>query len=268
MNSGFCWSVGLTRSPEQFCPLVGVEVACCDRSLADAAQRAGGNDVPDAVTEAARDEAVVSSARGWHHEGLIAPSVDENTRVDRRWRMKREARQAARERRLEERSPDDAAHAVRPRHSALERHPPLDNEIGPGELRRRIVEQQVQQIRGPVKRQVRDHAEGLARQRDGGGVGFDHLDVRPAVAEPARETRVELDGNDALGDPRKLACQLASASAEIDDDVICAHPGVADELLRDTATKKMLATRRARARTVYAPACHGRRRSTSAYRTF
>jgi hypothetical protein len=46
-----------------------------------------------------------------------------------------------------------------------------------------------------------------------------------------------------LRDPCELRSQPASARAEIDDDVVCADSRVPDELLRDAATKEVLATR-------------------------
>jgi hypothetical protein len=122
----------------------------------------------------------------------------------------------------------------------------------------------VQEVGSPVERQVRDDAERLARKRERGGVGFDHLHVGPAATEPACKTWVELDCDYAARDPRELARDSAGACAEIDDKVVCAHPGIADKLLRDRAIKKVLATRRGRPRTTCAPACHGKQRSRSA----
>jgi hypothetical protein len=46
-----------------------------------------------------------------------------------------------------------------------------------------------------------------------------------------------------LRDPCELRGKPASARAEIDNDVVCADSRVPDELLRDAATKEVLATR-------------------------
>jgi hypothetical protein len=143
---------------------------------------AAGTTTADAVAEAVRDEAVIAHNRRSRHQRLIAASVDEDARVNCRRRIEGEAREQARERRLEERTPHHAAHAARPGHCPLERHAPLDHEIRSGEWRRRIVQEQVQQIGRPVERQVRDHPELLAWKRDRCGVSLDDLDVRPAAA--------------------------------------------------------------------------------------
>src|SRR5436305_397833 len=104
---------------------------------------------------------------------------------------------------------------------------------------------------------VRDDAERLARERDGGGVGLDDVYVRPASTEPVGEPGIELDRDDPPRAPRELAGEPACTCAEIDDEVVLTNGRVANELRRDCAAKKVLATRAGRPRTTRGPACHG-----------
>src|SRR4051794_28704107 len=85
-------SAGRSARPsptKQLGPLVCVKVACCDPSLNPAEQRAAGSYMANATAEAIGDEAVVASDRSSLHQGLVAPSVDEDAGVDGRRRIER-----------------------------------------------------------------------------------------------------------------------------------------------------------------------------------
>ena len=117
----------------------------------------------------------------------------------------------------------------------------------------------MQEIVRATERQVRNDAEGLSRQLDDGCVSFDDGDVVPATAEAGGQPRIELDRDHSAGYTRELSCEPPCSRAEVDDDVVPADAGVADELCcQGTGAEEVLATRCRQPRAWCAPACHGR----------
>src|SRR4051794_37042618 len=116
----------LPSPSKQLGPLVGVKVARRNSPLAESPQGAAVDNAAEAVAEAIRDEAVVASDRPKRNQRLVAPSVDEDARVDRGSWLEREAREPARKSYLERRSPHHSVDAARPRHGTLESDSPLD----------------------------------------------------------------------------------------------------------------------------------------------
>jgi hypothetical protein len=95
------------------------------------------------------------------------------------------------------------------------------------------------------KGQVRDHSEGLARQRHQLCVTLDQLDAR-IRAEPRLELsqrrRVELDRAHTGTRVGKGTSEHAAAGTEVEGERPGPDPGVPDELVGEGATTKSVAT--------------------------
>ena len=103
----------------------------------------------------------------------------------------------------------------------------------------------MQEIVRATERQVRDDAEGLARQLDNGCIRFHDRHVVPATAESRGEPRIELSPRrPGVLYARELSCEPPRSCPEVDDDVVLADAGVADELCcQGTGAEEVLATR-------------------------
>jgi len=110
-----------------------------------------------------------------------------------------------------------------------------------------------------VERQVRHHAKRLARKRNAGRIALNDLHPAAAAAEARNQVRIELDRDDTRPHPHQLHGQPAAARPEIEDKVVRADTGVADDLRRERLrAEEMLATCAARpARTSCARLGHG-----------
>ena len=109
---------------------------------------------------------------------------------------------------------------------------PLDDEVGPDQGAGRIVEEAVQDRRGPAERRVRDHAIRRTRERHVAHVGM-HDDHVGRGCEPHRqppdERRVELDREYRRGTLGERRGQETGAGADVDDAVVARDTSVGNE---------------------------------------
>jgi hypothetical protein len=108
----------------------------------------------------------------------------------------------------------------------------LQQEVGAGEGRARVVEQAMQQIGGCAERNVGDDPERFGWKRYAKRVALDDLDVRVRVhlcAERGRPSRIDLD----CAHARRSACQLggqhAAARPDLDHEVARLDVRLGDE---------------------------------------
>ena len=209
-----------------------VEVArgcASSRKLLDLPRRRHG---VQAAPEARGDEAMEPLVRVERDERRWAAPERDDAGIDAGRGVERDARQPSRDDDLVRRAPDDALHAARPRQPELRRDAPLDHEIRADEAARRVVEQLVEDRGRLVERQVRDHREVFARERDREHVGLEHADVRPAAVQLRRPATVLLDREHAARGPRQLRRQAPAAGADVDDEIARADARLAHELRR------------------------------------
>ena len=103
-----------------------------------------------------------------------------------------------------------------------------------------------QDRRRPVKREVRDDAERIGWKLDLSRVRADEIDVLPAIAQARGQAPVQLDRDDSSRDARELPRQPPGAGAEVENEVVAADPGVANELRgKRVRAEEMLAMRAA-----------------------
>src|SRR5689334_11492287 len=116
---------------EELCPGMSVEITSREPWW----QAKVARDTAHAEPEAGRNVPVIARHRLGLHERRLSTPEDENSRIDARRRLEDPPRESARQRDLVERTPDGAADAARPGHGTLERHSPLDHQIGADERR-------------------------------------------------------------------------------------------------------------------------------------
>jgi hypothetical protein len=195
------------------------------------------------VTETASHERAVTVRAPAGDQRNRTTAKDKHASINSRRRLKHAAWQPTRHRALVPRTPKNTAHAARPWQRALQRNPPLDDQIGTKKRRRRIIKQQMQKIVRAAERQVRDDAERLSRQPRLNGVSLDYLDVRPAATQTRRQTGIKLDRNHPAGDPGELRRQRPGARPKIDHQIARPNAGVTNQLCRQaTRAKEVLAT--------------------------
>src|SRR3954454_8581465 len=234
-----------------------VEVAGARSTATDARDRPRRCDGLQPAPEAGGDEPPIARDGLGRDERRLAAAEDEDARVHgRRW-LELAAREASRNGRLVERAPRDAVDRARPGAAALQRDPPLDDEIRTLERRRRVVEEQAQQVVRPVEGQVRDDPERRPRERDGRRVALDHRDVRPAPPEPTGQPRGQLACDHVARPAGALGRDPPAARTEVEDEGAGPDAGVAAELGCESASESVLTTRERRPRARWAWAGHG-----------
>jgi hypothetical protein len=138
---------------------------------------------------------------------------------------------------------------------------PLHDEIGADQAPFRVVEEPVQDRRGPTKGRIRHDPVGRAGQGNITNVGVQHDDVRGGgepSGQPVCQRLVELDGEDRRRSLGQRRGQYASAGAEVDDTVVALHAGVGDEPRREQcAIEKVLSEAASRRRTAADVPGHG-----------
>jgi hypothetical protein len=115
----------------------------------------------------------------------------------------------------------------------------------------RVPEQASEDRRSCCERKVCDDGERLAGQAERNRVALHHVDARiagEAGAELPERVRVELDGADASTRVRESARQNTAAGAEIQHQRAGHDTGVTDQLVREGAATKCVATARPRLR--------------------
>ena len=132
-------------------------------------------------------------------ERCRAAAERDDAGIDARRGVERDARQPSRNDDLVRRAPDDALHAARPRQSQLVATPHSTTRSARTRRLAGSSNSLCRIARRLVERQVRDHREVFARERDREHVGLEHADVRPAAVQLRRPATVLLDREHAAG---------------------------------------------------------------------
>src|SRR3954454_5943675 len=166
---------------------MGIESARHRGTRTDETAGAGRRHRSDAVAKAAGDETTEGLEIFWTQKRLVTATEHQEAGRDRGRRLERAWGKPPRGDGFVRRRPDHALNTARPWHGPLDCDSPLHDEVCAREWRARVVEQQAETFIRPPKGKIRNHPERLARQRHGGRVSFDDLDVRPAPSKPRCE---------------------------------------------------------------------------------
>jgi hypothetical protein len=94
----------------------------------------------------------------------------------------------------------------------------LEDEVGPGEMLP-VLYQEVGEVGGDPVGRVGYHAEPAPGQREAPGVGFDHRDVREALAQERGAAGMQFDGDDPGAGADQVAGKRTGARADVEDEL-------------------------------------------------
>src|SRR6266508_1704649 len=161
-------------------------------------------------------------------QGIRSFPDDEHAGVHPWRRPKARRGQPPNERQLPPWDPREAEHGARPRPRTLPRQLPLDDQRSPFEARSRIAQQQPQEPRRRIERNVRDDAEWKARERLPEGIALDdehgRVETEPSP-EPPRERRIDFERDDVAGPAVELCRDDPFARADLEHEVLFADAG-------------------------------------------